>query len=346
MTTKSDPFPLLNVLVTRNFTDAQLDKLRAVSPRFRVQQRPVGGGWDKAVGDVLDQDVDILYTTNARFAMAQVPRLRWVQLHSAGVEHIVGSELWQSDIPITNVSGIHAVPIAEYVWAQILAFAHRLPTMLRLQARGEWAHDRWDNFAPRDIRGQTIGLVGYGAIGREVGRLAQAFGMRVLATKRAAGEGLYRGWRMPGVGDNDGSIPERYYAPDELRDMLAVSDYVVVSAPLTPATRHLIGAAELAAMQPSAFLVNIARGGLIDQDALIAALRSGKIAGAALDVFAPEPLPADSPLWGLANVVISPHVSGFTLHYDDWATDLFAENMRRFLADQPLINLVDRREGY
>ncbi|MFN8481521.1 MAG: D-2-hydroxyacid dehydrogenase [Anaerolineae bacterium] len=344
MTTKSDPFPLINVLVTMSFTDAQLDKLRAVSPRFRVERRPVG--WVNAVGDVLDPNVDILYAANARFSLAQVPQLRWVQLHSAGVEHIADTELWRSDIPITNVSGIHAVPIAEYVWAQILAFAHHVGAMLRFQEQGEWARNRWNNFAPRDIRGQTIGLVGYGAIGREVARLAQAFGMRVLATKRAAGDQLYRGWRMPGVGDNDGSIPARYYGPDELREMLAVSDYVVVSAPLTPATRRLIGAAELATMKPSAFLVNIARGGLIDQAALIEALQSGRLAGAGLDVFDPEPLPADSPLWRMDNVVISPHVSGFTLHYDDWATDLFAENMRRFLADEPLINLVDRREGY
>ncbi|MFN8476090.1 MAG: D-2-hydroxyacid dehydrogenase [Anaerolineae bacterium] len=344
MTTKSDPFPLLNVLVTMNFTDAQLDKLRAVSPRFHVEQRP--RGWDKAVGEVLDPNVDILYAANASFSLAQVPQLRWVQLHSAGVEHIANSELWRSDIPITNVSGIHAVPIAEYVWAQILAFAHRLPAMLRFQEKGEWAHGRWENFAPRDLRGQTIGLVGYGAIGREVARLAQAFGMRVLATKRSARDQLYRGWRMPGVGDNDGSIPERYYAPEEIPEMLSVSDYIVISAPLTPATRHLIGAAELAVMKPSAFLVNIARGGLIDQQALIEALRAGRLAGAGLDVFDPEPLPADSPLWAMDNVVISPHVSGFNLHYDDWATDLFAENLRRFLADEPLINLIDRREGY
>ncbi len=344
MTTKSDPFPLLNVLVAMPFTDAQLDKLRAVSPRFHVERRP--GTWEKPVADLLDPNVDILYTSNARFSLSQVPHLRWVQLHSAGIEHIVDSELWRSDIPVTNVSGIHAVPIAQYVWAQILAFAHRVPTMLRFQEKHEWAHNRWDNFAPRDIRGQTIALVGYGAIGREVARLAQAFGTRVLATKRAVGDQLYRGWRMPGVGDNDGSVPERYYPPEALHEMLAAADYVVVSAPLTPSTRHLIGAAELAAMKPSAFLVNIARGGLIDQAALIEALRNGKIAGAGLDVFDPEPLPADSPLWGMENVVISPHVSGFTLHYDDWATDLFAENLRRFLADEPLINLVDRREGY
>ncbi len=344
MTTKSDPFPLINVLVTMPFTDAQLDKLRAVSPRFRVERQP--GAWEKPVNDLLNPDVDILYTSNARFSLSQVPHLRWVQLHSAGIEHIIDSELWRSDIPITNVSGIHAVPIAQYVWAQILAFAHRVPTMLRFQEKHEWAHNRWDNFAPRDIRGQTIALVGYGAIGREVARLAQAFGMRVLATKRAVGDQLYRGWRMPGVGDNDGSIPERTYPPDALHDMLAAADYIVVSAPLTPSTRHLIGAAELAVMKPTAFLVNIARGGLIDQAALIEALQNGKIAGAGLDVFDPEPLPADSPLWDMETVVISPHVSGFTLHYDDWATDLFAENLRRFLADEPLINLVDRQAGY
>ena len=334
----------VNVLVTMRFTDAQLDKLRAVSPRLRVEQRPASDA--APLAHQLTPDVNVLYTLSGDFPLASAPNLGWVQTHSAGVEHLAGTELWASDVTITSMNGIHAAPIAEYVLLQILAFAHHMPRMLRFQARGEWAPHRWEAFAPRDVRGQTVGLIGYGAIGREVARQAQALGMRVVALKRNLDDRRYRGWPQPGVGDPEGVIPERFYPPEQLRDLLAEAHFVVVSAPLTPATRHLIGAPELAAMRRDACLINIARGGLVDQAALVEALRQGHIAGAGLDVFEPEPLPPDSPLWAMENVVISPHVAGFTPHYDEWATDLFAENLRRFLSGEALFNRVDRERGY
>ncbi|MCW5849096.1 MAG: D-2-hydroxyacid dehydrogenase [Anaerolineae bacterium] len=334
----------LNVLLTLRFTPAQLDKLRAVSPRLHIQQRTVRQGMK--VTDVLDPRVHILYTVSTAFPLSMTPDLQWVQLHSAGVEHIMDTDLWRSDRPLTSLNGIHAVPIAEYVIALLLAFAHRVPRMLDYQRRAEWATERWANFVPWEVRGKTLGLVGYGAIGREVARLGQALGMRIVATKRTASDPLYTGWQQRGVGDPDGRLPERFYPPEDLRALLAESDYVVVTTPLTPATERLIGAAELAALKPSAFLVNVGRGAVIDQAALVAALQAGRLAGAGLDVFDVEPLPADSPLWGMDNVILSPHISGFTPRYDDWATDLFAENLRRFLDDEPLINLVDRSRGY
>ncbi len=339
-----DRMQTIPVLVTLRFTDDQLATLRSLSPRVQVEQRVVTR--DAQLADVLDPSIVVLYAGGADFPLAATPHLRWIQLHNAGVEHVYATEAWRSDIPITSMTGIHAVPIAEYTIGLMLAWAHHVPRMLAYQARAEWATNRWANFVPRELRGMTLGLVGYGAIGREVARLGQAMGMRVLATKRVTSDPQYHGWRLKGTGDPNGTIPSRYYPPDAISDMLVLSDYVVVSTPLTPATRELIGREEIAAMRPDAFLVNVARGGVIDQAALIEALRAGRLGGAGLDVFEPEPLPADSPLWGMENVIISPHISGFTPRYDDWAADVFAHNLRRFLDNDPLLNLVDRKRGY
>ncbi|MCP4514378.1 MAG: D-2-hydroxyacid dehydrogenase, partial [Delftia sp.] len=191
----------------------------------------------------------------------------------------------------------------------------------------------------------TIGIVGSGSIGRQVGRLARAFGMRVLALQRGD-DPADHGHVIPGVGDPQGSIPERFYRPHELREMLAQCDYVLLAVPLTDATRRLIGPDELRAMRSTAFLINIARGGVVDEPALIQALAEGWIGGAGLDVFAQEPLPPDSPLWGMENVILSPHIAGSTPHYHARAADVFAENLRRYLAGEPLLNRVDWGRGY
>ncbi len=334
----------IKVLCTLRFTESQLDKLRRVSPRLIVEQKTCRS--DDDVVAALDSDVQVLYTFYTGFPLEKAPRLCWVQLHSAGANHTLETPLWQNDIPITTSSGIHAVPIAEYVFASILAFSHHVPRMIYYQQRAEWPKDRWAKFVPGELRGQTLGILGYGSIGREVARLAKAFGMRVLAMKRDVSDRRDHGWRLPGTGDPEGRLPDRYFGPEALHDMLSESDFVVVTVPLTGATRQLMGAAEFEAMKRNAYLVNISRGEVVDQAALVAALRKGQIAGAGLDVFDPEPLPADSPLWTLDNVILSPHVSGFTPHYDDWVTDLFADNLRRWLAGEELLNLVDRRHGY
>jgi len=332
-------------LCTLRFTDEQLDKLRAVSPRLEVVQRTCHNA--EEVAQALDADTEVLYTFPVPHdILERAPNLRWIQLHSAGADHLLGTPVWESDVPITTTSGLHATTIAEHVMALILAFNYRVPRVLHYQRQGTWPSGRWGLFARNELRGQTIGVVGYGSIGREVARLAHAFGMRVLAAKRDPSDRADHGWRLPGTGDPDGSIPERYYAPDQLLEMLPQCDFVVLAVPMTGATRELIGEAELRAMKSTAYLINIARGGVVDEPALIRALQEGWIAGAGLDVFSQEPLPADSPLWRLDNVILSPHVAGFTLNYDRWATDLFAENLRRYLAGEPLLNLVNKERGY
>jgi phosphoglycerate dehydrogenase-like enzyme len=190
-----------------------------------------------------------------------------------------------------------------------------------------------------------LGILGYGSIGREVGRLGRAFKMRVLALSRS-GRRAEGGYSVEKTGDPVGDIPEQFYQPEDLHAMLAECDYVVIALPLTPATHHLIGKAELQAMKPTAYLVNIARGPIADEAALVHALREGWIAGAGLDVFEEEPLPPESPLWYLENALISPHVAGFTPRYDERAADLFAENLTRLVNGDPLLNQVDKERGY
>jgi phosphoglycerate dehydrogenase-like enzyme len=269
-----------------------------------------------------------------------------VQMHIAGIDDLLDHPIMKSDILLTTASGIHATTIAEYVFTSILAFNRRLPQMLYYQSGREWPQGRWHLFARAELRGSTLGIVGYGSIGREVGRIARCFGMRVVATKRSVSQMRDVGYVAQGTGDREGTLLDEVFLPERLSEMLGLCDYVVVAVPLTPETRKLIGEAELRAMKSSAYLVNISRGETLDEAALIKALGEGWIAGAGLDVFEEEPLPSDSPLYELENVVLSPHVAGFTLRYDERASDLFAENLRHYLAGEPLLNLVDKARGY
>jgi phosphoglycerate dehydrogenase-like enzyme len=227
----------------------------------------------------------------------------------------------------------------------MLTFAHRLPELRENQLRNEWPQGRLRLPDSQELRGAAVGIIGYGSIGREVGRLSSAYGMRVLALKRTA-DRVDRGYTLPGVGDPQAAIPERLYRPDELKLMLAECDFVVLAVPLTAVTRNLIGRYELRSMKASAFLINIARGGVVDEPILIQALQEGWIAGAGLDVFAQEPLPADSPLWRIENAILTPHIAGLTPHYNNRAEDLFAQNLRRYLSGEPLLNQVDYERGY
>ena len=337
--------PRIRALCALGFTEEQLDKLRAVSPRLVVEQRTCHNA--EEVSDALDEDTEVLYTFPVPVdLLSRAPKLRWLQLHSAGADHLLGQPIMKSDVIITTISGIHATPIAEYAFASILAWSCRVPKMIYYQNRREWPKGRWGLFVGRELRGATLGVVGYGSIGREVGRLGRCFGMRVLATKRSVGELIDAGYRVPGTGDPDGQMLDRVYPSERLGEMLTECDYVVISLPLTPETRGLIREEELRVMRPNAYLVNVSRGGIVDELALIRALKEGWIAGAGLDVFQREPLPPDSPLYDLDNVILSPHVAGFTPHYDQRASDLFAENLRRYLAGEQLLNLVDKGAGY
>lgn len=335
------------VLIAAPLTDELLEQVQHISPELTV--RSWQSSSSETIPDDLWREVEVLYTsfTTPLPAPEKAPRLRWVQLYSAGPDHILNHPLCATPVLFTTTSGIHAIPIAEYVLTTMLAWWHRLPQVFEMHQRGVWPTriERFSLFAGAEARGKTLGIVGYGSIGRELARLATAFGMRVLAMQRGVNR-RDAGFVLPGVGDPEGRLPERYYAPGELHAMLAECDVVVISAPLTPQTRGLFDEAAFQAMKSTAFLVNIARGAICDRHALLHALQEQTIAGAALDVFHEEPLPEDDPLWRLPNVFISPHISGMTPFYNERAAVIFTENLRRYLAGDPLYNLVNKMEGY
>jgi phosphoglycerate dehydrogenase-like enzyme len=337
----------IHVLMTMRFSEAQLARVRAVSPRLNVVQKSVKEGADfNDTSALFDGNEEIFYGMIPPRDLSRAPRLRWVQLHTAGINHLKDHPIWQSDVRVTTASGIHAVPIGEFAIALMLALARKIPLMTRLQARAEWPRGKWNLFLGTELRDKTLGIVGYGSIGREVARIARyGFAMRILAMTRGS-ERRDRGYHEPGVGDPAGTLPEAWFTRDQLLALLAQSDFVLIATPLTEETRGLVGERELRAMKPTAFLVNIARGGIVDERALIRALQEHWIAGAALDVFEREPLPADSALWTLDNVIIAPHIAAATPHYDDRAVALFCENLRRYLRGDELLNLVDINKGY
>ncbi len=270
-----------------------------------------------------------LYPTREALRDA-APRLRWLQLTSVGLDRAARSGLLESDLLVTSASGLHATPIGEYVLCLMLMFSKGANRFVRAQERREWVR-----YMPQELYGKTVGVVGMGHIGAEVARLAKAFGCRVLAIRRSVAQRA----------DDDG-VADELLPPSALPALLAESDFVVLAVPLTAETRHLIGEAELRAMKSTAVLVNIARGAVVDEQALVLALREGWIAGAGLDVFEQEPLPPESELWSLENVIISPHISGGTEIYNQRAVGIFCENLRRYLTGEPLMNLADPVRGY
>jgi phosphoglycerate dehydrogenase-like enzyme len=313
-----------------------------VSPKLRITRE---------AADRADYSAtDVLYTGTPPRDLSRARGLKWVQVHMAGVNTLLDHPLYtDTSVLLTTTSGVHAATIAEYAISVLLALAHRVPRMVEWKAKGTWPpdKDRWSLFVPTEMRGSTLGIIGYGSIGRELARIAKtAFGMSVLACKRDPSRREDSGYALPGTGDPEGVLPDAWFSPEKLSDLLARSDAVVMCAPLTPETERMIGAAELHAMKPSAYFVNVGRGATVDEAALARALADQHIAGAAIDVFAEEPPPVRHPFYELDNVIVSPHVSGFLPSYDERCVELFAENLRRYLVAAPLLNLVDRAKGY
>ena len=283
----------------------------------------------------------VLVESDAAFAafldkdlVSSLTRLRWVQAPAAGIAHMLSSELAASTIILTSARGVRARAIAEHVIMMALALARQLPLVLKRQADRTWALDEIETAGTiRTLHGRQMGIVGLGSIGSEVARLAAAIGMRVIATRKHASG--------PPPSGIDAVLP-----PGRLTELLASSDVVVLSAALTPETRLLLGRDALTHAKQGAWLINIGRGQLVDDDALIEALRDGRLGGAALDVFRREPLPPDSPYWDLPNVIVTPHLSGAMEDYWTPLVGLFAENLRRFEKGEPLINVVDKAAGY
>jgi phosphoglycerate dehydrogenase-like enzyme len=266
--------------------------------------------------------------------IASAARLRWIHLTAAGVASYLFPELVESPVIVTNASGLHGTSMSEHALAMMLAILRKLGPARDAQAARRWTQDEQfrDPVPFGQLEGATLGLVGFGAVGRALAARARGLGMRVLTVRR-------RPVDPPAPADVQ-------WGRERLNDLLEQSDWVVLVAASTTETRGVIGAAELARMKPGAGLINLARGALVDEPALIAALASGRLGGAGLDVFADEPLPPSSPLWAMPNVIITPHTSGLGPRFWERTTDLFARNLRRFIAGERLENVIDKRAGY
>lgn len=313
----------VHVLIFANLEERLLAQIRAVDPRVRVtvaaaqpRSAELAPAAEIMVGWRIPQE-----------AIRHAPELKWIHSTAAGVDEVLYPEVLEREIAITSSSGIHP-PLIEHVFAFILAFERRLHVAMRQQLQRRW--DR-SGAVGGEVSGKTLGILGVGTIGREIAAKAQAFDLRVIGTRRTPVP-------TPGVA--------RVLPPDGLEEVLRESDIVVVALPLTAETRGLIGARQLRMMKPTALFINIGRGPIVQEAALIRALRERWIGGAALDVFEREPLPADSPLYDLDNVILTPHVSGASPRYMDRAVPLFCENLRRYLRGEHLLNLVDKARGY
>lgn len=301
--------------------DSAIEAIRKVAPEATV----VVAEKERLADELTDAEIFFGYHTPEVFRGAG--QLKWIQSIAAGVERMLEPELVERGLTITNASGIHAGPVSETAWALTLAVARGLPRYVRQQQ-----DHHWEPGPPVDLDEATAGIIGLGGIGRRYARVASAFGMRVLAVDR----------HEPAKPDDVESL----WGLERLEEMLEQSDFVLVSCPYTPETHHLINRARLARMKPTAILVNIARGGIVDEDALSEALREGRLAGAGLDVCETEPLPADSPLWEVPNLVITPHCAGLSAHRRRRLTEFFCENLRRYQAGEPLVNVIDQEKGY
>ena len=335
----------IEILITMPFPERLIERLAEVSPRLKITVHKA-----KKVEDISSElwsRVQVLYTNQVVPPPELVPRLRWIQFHWAGVDHIIDDPILRvPGLVATSLSGAVASQMAEYILMILLAMGHRLPDLIAAQKRSDWPSDRWERFSPKELRGSTVGIVGYGSIGRQLARLLYPLGAIVLASKKNAMQPQDDGYIPDGMGDPGGDFVHRLYPNQALHSMLKECDFVVITVPKTPKNTNLIAEEELAVLKPSAYLVDVSRGGILNHQALIQALKANKIAGAALDVYPQEPLPADSPLWKLPNVILTPHIAGNTPHYDERAVDLFAANLQRFLSGQSLYNRIDPEQGY
>jgi len=340
----------LSPILSARYRSRDLERIRAAAPGSRLVMISVEGLADGPVDEAEVLLRGFLGADAFDRLLARTPRLAWVHSATAGVERVLTPASLKRDLLITNARGVFSQPIAEYVLMMILAVSRRLPQLLELQGERTW-----QPLEGAELGDVTVGIVGLGSIGRAVATLATAFGSRVIATRRRSEVGTAAVPEGEAADDHSGAsggtsgdllIIDRILGPDGLPELLAESDFVVLAAPLTAATEGLIDGPALEAMKPGAWLINVARGRLVDERALLRALREGHIGGAVLDTFRDEPLSASSPFYDLDNVIVTPHTSWSSGRVLDRSVELFCENLRRYAAGQPLLNVVDPAAGY
>jgi phosphoglycerate dehydrogenase-like enzyme len=318
------------VLVLAEPTEPQLAMLEQLPPETSIAVGDSPAAFERAA-----PEATVIFNWSLgggllRDVFNMCPRVRWIHSRAAGLDNMLSPEIIESPVPLTNGSGVFSLPLGEFALGAILYFAKDFRRMVRNQEAG-----RWEQFDMPAISGQTVGIVGYGDIGRAVATRVRAMGMRVLAVKRH-GPPLY----------NVDPLVSQIYGPDRLLEMIKQCDYVVVAAPLTAETRGMIGEAEFAAMKPDAVIINVGRGPVIDEAAMVKTLSERRIKGAGLDVFDQEPLREGHPLYSLDNVLLSPHCADHTPDWLELAMQFFIDQFARFNKGEPLVNIVDKKLGY
>jgi phosphoglycerate dehydrogenase-like enzyme len=336
----------LSPILSARYRSRDLERIRAAAPGARLVTVSVEGLADGPLEDVEVMLRGWLSSDAFDRLLARAPHLAWVHSATSGVERALTPASRERGLVVTNARGVFSRPIAEYVLMMILGVSRRLPQLLELQRERTW-----QPLEGAELRDVTVGIVGLGSIGRAVGALATAFGCRVVAIRRRPdGEA---GGDAAAAADAEGDQPslgeatlDRVGGPDTLPELLGESDFIVLAAPLTPETEEMINAETLAMVKPGAWLINVARGRLIDERALLRALRDGPLGGAVLDTFRDEPLPPMSSFYDLPNVIVTPHTAWSSGRVLDRSIELFCDNLRRFSKGEPLLNVVDPAAGY
>ena len=319
------------VLISFDLPSIYVDRIRNVSTDLDVVQSK-----DKDSALNLAPDADILFAgffSQELFVAAK--NLKWIQAWGAGVDRLLVPQVVKSHVVVTNAGGVHPTPVSEHAIALMLCLCRKLHLCVRNQSERRWTrYESGESIEQvEELSGKTVGIVGLGRIGAELARKTKCLGMRVIATKRHLS------------GQQSASV-DLLIRPSNLKKLLAESDFVVLTLPLTKETMGMIGEAQLKSMKQTSYLINVSRGKIIQEDKLIEALRQGWIAGAGLDTFENEPLPKNNELWSLRNVIITPHIAGLTPYYMDRVTNIFCENLNRFMHKQSLVNVVDKKLGY
>lgn len=336
----------LQVLCTISLSESQINRIREVDERIVLDVYRA-----KEVSKIPDEiwkKTEVLLSSGAGLPLPEkAPNLRWLQSTYTGVETILDHPLVQSEqVVTTSASGVMVAQMGEYALMTLLMLGHKMPRMIQAQKNKTWVEDRQQVLQPRLLRGSTVGIVGYGSIGREIARQLYAYGAKVLAAKRDAMHPEDYGYTPAGLGDPEGNYFHRLYPIEGLRGMLSECDFVILTLPQTAETKGLFGKETIAAMKPGSYLINISRGALLDDSALLDALNCGHLAGAALDVFVEEPLPEDHPFWTAPNLIVTPHISAFSPSLMDDIIELFVTNLKRYLQGMTLFNQINLRQGY
>jgi phosphoglycerate dehydrogenase-like enzyme len=337
----------LSPILSARYRSRDLERIRAAAPGATLVTVSVEGLADGPLDDVEVMLRGWLSSDAFDRLLVRAPHLAWVHSATSGVERALTPAALERGLVVTNARGVFSRPIAEYVLMMILAVSRRLPQLLELQRERTW-----QPLEGAELRDVTVGIVGLGSIGRAVGALATAFGCRVVAVRRRPDGDGGDGTGAAARGDDDGSpslgeaMLDRVGGPETLPELLAESDFIVLAAPLTPETQDMINAETLAMVKPGAWLINVARGRLIDERALLRALRDGPLGGAVLDTFRDEPLPPLSSFYDMDNVILTPHTAWSSGRVLDRSVELFCDNLRRFAAGEPLLNVVDPDAGY